>query len=120
LYAQPSLWLFYVAMFAWGLNMGVTTTLVRSTVQELAEPNHRAQILSILLVSFMITAPVSSLLLGLLIQHTTPLSALLPGVVMSFIIFFLGRYSGGADGLWHYRSALAGGITTPSGASRDR
>lgn len=108
LYTQPSLWLFYIAMFAWGLNMGVTSTLVRTTVQELAEPAHRAQILSILLVSFMVTAPVSSMLLGLLIQHTTPLAALLPGVAMSLIIFVLGRYLlRGGDGLWDYRSALA-------------
>jgi predicted MFS family arabinose efflux permease len=106
LFVQPNLWLFYVAMFAWGVNMGVTTTLVRSTVQELAEPSHRAQILSVLLVSFMVTAPVSSLLLGLLIQHTTPLAALLPGIVMSLIIYVLGRYAGGTEGLWHYRSAL--------------
>ena len=101
LFARPSLWLFHLAMFAWGLNMGVTTTLVRATVQELADPAQRAQILSILLVSFMVTAPISSLLLGLLIEHTTPLAALLPGVVMSLVIFALGLWK---SGLWQYRS----------------
>jgi hypothetical protein len=70
-------------MFAWGVNMGVTTTLVRTTVQELADPDHRAQILSMLLVSFMVTAPISSLVLGMLIEHTSPLHALLPGIVIS-------------------------------------
>ncbi|MCB1683294.1 MAG: MFS transporter, partial [Pseudomonadales bacterium] len=43
---QPEPWLFYFMMFCWGLNMGVTTTLVRATVQELAPPAARAQILS--------------------------------------------------------------------------
>src|SRR5690606_2684553 len=65
LFLQPSLWLFYLTMFAWGLNMGVTTTLVRTTVQELADPARRSQVLSVLLLSFMVTAPASSLLLGL-------------------------------------------------------
>ena len=66
-------------MFAWGLNMGVTTTLVRTTVQELADGAHRAQILSVLLVSFMISAPLSSMLLGNLIAGYDPLTALIPG-----------------------------------------
>jgi len=101
LVAQPSLWLFYVAMFAWGLNMGVTTTLVRTTVQELADPARRSQILSILLLSFMVTAPVSSMLLGLLIEFTTPLTALLPGIAVSLLIFLLGIWK---SGLWGFES----------------
>jgi hypothetical protein len=103
LFARPSLWLFYVAMFAWGLNMGVTTTLVRATVQELADSARRAQVLSILLLSFMVTAPVSSVLLGVLIEFTTPLAALLPGVGMSVLIFILGVWK---SGLWQYRSGM--------------
>jgi DHA3 family macrolide efflux protein-like MFS transporter len=101
LFLQPSLWLFYAAMFAWGVNMGVTTTLVRTTVQELADPTRRAQVLSVLLLSFMVAAPVSSLLLGLLIEHTTPLSALLPGVAMSLMIFVIGLWK---SGLWGFES----------------
>jgi hypothetical protein len=100
LYAQPSLWLFYVGMFAWGVNMGVTTTLVRTTVQELADPARRSQVLSILLLSFMVTAPVSSLLLGMLIEFTTPLAALLPGVFVSLVIFVAGAWK---SGLWQYQ-----------------
>jgi MFS family permease len=101
LFMQPSLWLFYVLMFAWGLNMGVTTTLVRTTVQELADPTRRAQVLSILLLSFMVTAPVSSMLLGLLIKYTSPLSALLPGVAISLVIFGIGLWK---SGLWQFQS----------------
>ncbi|HEX7037155.1 MAG TPA: MFS transporter [Pseudomonadales bacterium] len=102
LFLQPSLWLFYLTMFAWGLNMGVTTTLVRTTVQELADPARRSQVLSVLLLSFMVTAPASSLLLGLLIEHTTPLVALLPGIAMSLVIFAIGLWK---TGLWRFESA---------------
>ncbi len=102
LFFEPSLWLFYAAMFAWGLNMGVTTTVVRTTVQELADPGRRSQILSVLLLSFMVSAPVSSLLLGELIQHTSPLTALLPGVAMSLVIFVAGVWK---SGLWGFGSA---------------
>jgi hypothetical protein len=98
---QPPLWLFLAAMFAWGLNMGITSTLVRTTVQELAAPAYRSQILSILLVSFMVSAPVSSILLGMLVEWTDPLTGLLPGIAMSFVIFALGLYR---SGLWTYRS----------------
>jgi len=100
LWLQPSIWLFHAMIFAWGLNMGVTTTMVRTTVQELAPGPVRAQILSVLLLSFLVSSPISSLLLGFLIAETTPLAALLPGVVISAIIFGLGvRFSG----LWQYR-----------------
>lgn len=100
LWLEPSLWLFYVGIFTWGLNMGVTTTMVRTTVQELAPIAVRAQILSVLLFSFLVTSPISSVLLGLLISRTSPLDALLPGVAVSIAIFAIGvRWSG----LWSYR-----------------
>jgi MFS family permease len=99
LWLRPNLLLFYAAILGWGLNMGVTTTLVRTTVQELAPESHRAQILSVLLLSFMVSAPISSMLLGTLIAGYDPLSALLPGIVVSIAIFIVGvRWSG----LWQY------------------
>ena len=101
---QPPLWLFYVLLFCWGLNMGITTTMVRTTVQELATVNYRAQILSVLLLSFMVSSPVSSYLLGHVIQAFSPLAALIPGIFFSVIIFVVGvRYSG----LWNYETAPA-------------
>jgi len=107
LYCEPPLWLFLTAIFAWGLNMGVASTLVRTTVQELAAPDCRSQILSILLVSFMVSAPVSASLLGMLIEWTDPLTALLPGVAVSILILLAGIYR---SGLWHHRSgAVSGG-----------
>ena len=96
---QPSLWLFYVALFAWGLNMGVTTTMVRTTVQELAPAQTRAQILSILLLSFMVSSPISSIVLGYVIVGFSPLAAMVPGMVMSLIIFAIGIT---VSGLWQY------------------
>lgn len=99
LWLQPSLWLFYLVMIAWGLNMGVTTTLVRTTVQELARDTFRAQILSVLLLSFVVSSPISSILLGLLIAETTPLAAMLPGIVISLLIFVVGVTR---SGLWAY------------------
>ena len=103
--AQPNLWLFYAGLFAWGVNVGVTTTLVRSTVQELAPPAGRAQILSVLLLSFMVAAPASAILLGLVIEHFDPLAGLLPGVFVSLLIFTLGITR---SGLWTYQSAAGG------------
>jgi MFS family permease len=104
LWLQPSLWLFYVAILAWGLNMGVTTTLVRTTVQELADPAHRGQIIAVLLVSFLIAAPASSMVLGSVIAHFDPLAALLPGIAMSLAIFAIGF---AVSGLWRYQATLA-------------
>jgi predicted MFS family arabinose efflux permease len=101
LWMRPSLWLFYAAIVAWGFNMGITTTLVRTTVQELAAEPHRAQILSILLLSFMISAPASSVLLGWLIAGYDPLTALVPGIVMSLLIFAFGSAT---QGLWRYEA----------------
>ena len=99
LWSQPSIWLFYAGILAWGLNMGVTTTMVRTTVQELAPAPVRAQILSVLLFSFLVSSPISSVLLGFLIAETTPLAALLPGVVVSLLIFLVGLVW---SGLWRY------------------
>ncbi len=99
LWSEPSLWLFYAGILAWGLNMGVTTTMVRTTVQELAPAAVRAQILSVLLFSFLVSSPISSVLLGFVIAATTPLAALLPGVVVSVLIFAVGL---AWSGLWRY------------------
>jgi predicted MFS family arabinose efflux permease len=102
LWTEPELWLFHLAILAWGANMGVTSTLVRTTVQELAPEAHRAQILSVLLLSFLVSAPVSSLLLGPFIARFDPLAALLPGVAISLLIFAWGT---GWSGVWHYEAA---------------
>ena len=99
LWIRPTELLLYAGLVLWGLNMGVTTTMVRTTVQELAPAPVRAQILSVLLFSFLVSSPISSVLLGFLIAETTPLAALLPGVVVSLVIFAVGL---AWSGLWRY------------------
>ena len=92
-WAQPPSWLFLVLIFGWGMNMGVTTTLVRSIVQELAPAEHRAKMLSVLLVSFMVAAPVYALILGAMVAVSGALAGLVPGMIASVAIFVLGRFS---------------------------
>jgi hypothetical protein len=104
LFFQPPTWLFLVVMFVWGLNIGVATTLVRTTVQELAAPAVRSQILSILLVSFLVASPVSALLLGEVVEAAGPSVALLPGVAVSLFIFCAGILG---SPLWRERSPEA-------------
>ena len=98
---EPSAWLFLVLVFLWGVNMGITSTLMRSNVQELAPVEHRAQILSFQLFSFMLSSPLSALILGSLIAATSPLTALVPGIPLSIALFIWGmKFSG----LWNYQS----------------
>ena len=99
LWLQPPSWLFFALILAWGVNMGVTTTVVRTTVQELAPEAHRAKILSILIASFMVSSPISALLLGGVVAATDALTGLLPGVVVSLAILLVGI---SATGLWRF------------------
>ena len=105
LWLEPPQWLFFVLLAAWGANMGVTTTVVRAMVQELAPAEHRAQVLSVFLFGFMVAAPVSSLVLGAVIDFAGPTTGLLPGVPVSLLIF-AGAL---AAGLWRFESPSATG-----------
>lgn len=103
---NPVEWIFLGLIGCWGLNMGVTTTLMRSCVQELAPERHRAQILALLLFSFMLASPISSLALGHLIEWTSPMMGLVPGVFLSLALFAWGwKFSG----VWYYQSDSAKG-----------
>ena len=102
LWCEPPVWLFFGCVFAWGLNMGVTSTLVRATVQELAPAARRAQILALLIFSFMIGAPISAALLGQIVAATDPLTALLPGIPVSLLIYGIVALR---SRLWRYRCA---------------
>ena len=101
LWFQPPSWLFFLLVMMWGINMGITSTLVRTTVQELAPPSDRTQILGFLLFSFMVSSPISALILGALIASTDPMTALLPGIPISLFIFGIGLF---ASGLWNFKS----------------
>ena len=102
LWFQPPSWLFFLLVMMWGVNMGITSTLVRTTVQELAPPSDRTQILGFLLFSFMVSSPISALILGALIASTDPMTALLPGIPISLFIFGIGLF---ASGLWNFKSS---------------
>ena len=101
LWWQPPVWLFFALIVAWGVNMGITSTLVRTTVQEMAPTQHRAKILAVLLASFMVASPFSALVLGFVVQASDAPAGLLPGVFLSLGIFAVGaRWSG----LWRFES----------------
>lgn len=106
IWLEPPFWLFLVALAAWGVNMGITSTLSRTTVQELAPAEQRAQVLSVFLLSFMVAGPVSAILLGQVIVLFDPLAALIPGMAISLLIFVLGATN---RGIWNYRPQPAPG-----------
>ena len=115
LWAEPPAWAFFVLISCWGVNMGVTSTLARTTVQELAPGEHRAKILAILLASFMVAAPVSALILGFVVELGDAPAGLLPGVAISLVIFLVGRYS---SGLWSFESPSHPGAGLSPGHQR--
>lgn len=100
LFFEPPAWLLFALIAGWGVNMGVTSTLARTTVQELAPAAHRAKILAVLLASFVIASPLSAVLLGFVAQAGNATAGLLPGVVVSLAIFVGGVL--GRD-IWEYR-----------------
>ena len=79
----------------------MTTTLSRAIVQELAPPDEGARILSVLILSFMVSAPVSAILLGVLVERFDPMAGLVPGMAISLVIFGIGVIK---SGLWLYQS----------------
>lgn len=101
---QPSWWLLVVVIFCWGLNMGVTTTLARSIVQEAAAPAYRGRILSVFTLGLIGSAPLGALVLGWIIERFGTLNALLPGMGVSLVLCAYGVW---ATGLWRYRSVQA-------------
>jgi hypothetical protein len=70
----------------------------------MAPEGARAQILSLLTLSFMVASPISALLLGSLIAYTDPLTALIPGIAISAVLFVAGIT---VTGLWSFHSPSA-------------
>ena len=101
IWLAPTLMLFYAILIVWGINQGMTTTLARAMVQELAPSDEGARILSVLILSFMVSAPVSAILLGVLVERFDPMAGLLPGMAISLVIFGIGVMK---SGLWPYHS----------------
>jgi MFS family permease len=101
LFIRPDWWLLALVMLAWGLNMGMTTTLARTIVQESAAPAFRARILSVYSLGLLGSAPIGALLLGTIVEAFGTLNALLPAMFVSVALFLYGTLG---TGIWSYRS----------------
>ena len=95
IWIQPAPWLFLVFVMLWGVNMGVTSTLIRSTLQEMAPPEHRSKVLGFHLFTFTLSSILAALILGYIVESLGALNALLPGVVISLGLFAYGRWWSG-------------------------
>lgn len=98
---SPPWWLLAVMLFAWGANMGVTSTLARTIVQESAAPAYRGRILSVFSLGMLGSAPIGAIVLGLIIEAFGTLNALIPAMVVSTLLFGMGI---AVTGIWTYRS----------------
>ena len=101
MWIEPPFWLFVVATIGWGLNMGITTNLARSIVQESAPKPYLGRILSVFSIGMVGSAPLGAVVLGWLIEATGTLNALIPAMLLSGILFFYGAFF---SPVWGYRS----------------
>lgn len=101
IWISPSWWLFVAATVAWGLNMGFTTTLARTVVQESAAPEFRGRIMSVFTLGMLGSAPIGALVLGNIIEWFGTLNGLLPSMIMSVALCVYGILF---TGIWQYRS----------------
>ena len=103
LYIGGNWWLLALATLLWGLNMGVTSNLARSIVQESAQPEFRGRIMSVFSVGLMGSAPIGAVVLGMLIEWVGTLNALIPAMFLSALLFGYGYFE---RSLWRYRSQM--------------
>ena len=103
LWLEPPFWLLVLATVGWGLNMGVTTNLARTVVQESAAAEYRGRIMSAFSVGMLGSAPIGAILLGWLTENYGTSNALVPAMFVSFILFFYGLLS---TSIWHYQSKV--------------
>jgi predicted MFS family arabinose efflux permease len=108
IWIEPPFWLLVVALVLWGLNMGVTSTLARTIVQESAEAEFRGRILSVFNIALMGSAPIGAIVLGRMIEAWGTLNALIPSIAVSLAIFVIGILG---TGIWQYRSPMP--MSTP-------
>ncbi len=101
IYVRGDWWLFVLGTFGWGLNMGITSNLARTIVQESAEPAYRGRILSVFSVGMVGSAPIGAIVLGWLIETAGTLNALWPAMVLSALLCVYGVMF---TPVWRYRS----------------
>ena len=102
IWVEPSWWLVVTGVVAWGLNMGVTTTLARAIVQEAADPLSRGRVMAVFGIGLLGAPLIGAVILGWIVEQYGPLAGLVPGMAASVLLFV---YSMLATGLWRYRSA---------------
>ncbi|MEM9621373.1 MAG: MFS transporter [Pseudomonadota bacterium] len=101
-YIEGDWWLLVLASFGWGLNMGLTSNLARTIVQESAEPAYRGRILSVFSVGMVGSAPIGAVILGWMIERFSTLDALWPAMILSVVLCVYGIFF---TRIWDYRSA---------------
>ena len=104
MWIEPPFWLLVVATIGWGLNMGITTNLARSIVQESAPKPYLGRILSVFSIGMVGSAPLGAIVLGWLIEATGTLNALIPAMLLSALLFLYGSLF---SPVWAYRSPEA-------------
>ena len=100
MWIEPPFWLLVVATIGWGLNMGITTNLARSVVQESA-PKPIWDASSVFGIGMVGSAPLGAIVLGWLIEATGTLNALIPAMLLSALLFLYGALF---SPVWAYRS----------------
>ena len=100
LYVEGDWWLLAAATVLWGLNMGVTSNLARSLVQESSADQYRGRIMSVFSIGLMGSAPIGAVVLGWLIEQVGTLNALLPAMGVSVVLFVYGLWTP----IWRYES----------------
>ena len=104
MWIEPPFWLLVMATIGWGLNMGITTNLARSIVQESAPKPYLGRILSVFSIGMVGSAPLGAIVLGWLIEATGTLNALIPAMLLSALLFLYGSLF---SPVWAYRSPEA-------------
>ena len=101
LWIEPGWWLVVLTIIGWGLNMGFTSTLARTIVQESAKPEYRGRVLSVFNLGLLGSVPIGALVLGIVIETFGTTNALIPAMVASFIFCAYGMVR---TGIWNYQS----------------
>ena len=87
---QPDWWVLMIVLFAWGLNMGVTTNLSRAIVQEAAEQAFLARILSVYSLAMVGSMPIGALFIGFFIESFGEMNAVVPAMFVSALLCIYG------------------------------
>lgn len=103
LWMQPEEYLLFGTACYWGFNMGISSTMSRLMVQEIAPATHRSRIMSIYTLGMMAAVPVGAITLGYIIGQWGPLNALIPGMIASLCIFIFGIRR---TEIWRYESPV--------------